>query len=254
MHSIALRRFLLLAACVVSLPVLAGVGATSSGVSTTLPTTGTNPSASVQDQSAGFVQQNQQLQNASAQNGIAMPAGTPGATSTGANGTVTTAPAAKSGEPSRPGDPAAQAAAPATPAPPPAPPPTYVSVVKHLGKPGTPDTETAAAAPLVVPIAQTPAPVEPPKADPPPPAAQVPTPAPVPAPQAPVANTHANAADARPPANRIAPPVVTGGSGEAPDGITFYIGLGIAFLLLGVALTAYLRAQRDEATHHAPGG
>ena len=62
MHAITFRHFFLIASWLAAAPALAGVGATSSGVTSAIGTQGTNASPEVQQQSAGFVQQNQQLQ------------------------------------------------------------------------------------------------------------------------------------------------------------------------------------------------
>ena len=46
--------------------------------------------------------------------------------------------------------------------------------------------------------------------------------------------------------------VVSGGRGPAPDGYTFYVGFGIALLLLVIAFGAYLSSQKDEAGRRVP--
>ncbi len=260
MSAAILRPLLLFASCIVCAQGHAGVGATSSGVNTNTPTS-LAPSASVQDQSSGFVQQNQQAQqNAASPNGIAVPSSATGTSGTAAanaanagqrNGAAPDA-SGKPGDPQKPGDPAAAAA----PAAPPPPPPAYVSVVKHL-KPGTSDTATTVeTAPMATTATDTPppAPAQQPKTDPPP-AAPAPVATPTLAPRAPpAARTAATdpGAEKHPAANHVAAATaVTGGSGEAPDGITFYLGLGIAMALLGVALAAYLRSQRDDVARRS---
>lgn len=257
MHAMALRLFLLIAACVVSGPALAGVGGTSAGVTSNIPGQSTDPSADVQAQSAGFVQQNQQLQNGAAPNGIAIPGSAIGTNA----GQATTANVGGNGESrQKPGDPAAANAQPAAPHTPPPPPPTYVSVVKHL-TPQTPDTDSTAKPVVVVPAAVAPtiAPTIPPpareKAEASPTAV---TPVPDAPPHAAINRARMDAVDANAPKNtatdRAAPAPVAGGRGDAPDGFAFYAGLGVALLLLAVALAAYLRAQRDEAAIRSPRG
>ena len=256
MHAIAVRSFILIASFLVAAPAFAGVGGTSSGVTSTIGTQGTNASADVQQQSAGFVQQNQQLQNAqnaASPNGIVMPGGVANAGAAGARN------AANSGNPDssgKPGDPGSAPAAPATPPPPPPPPPTYVSVVKHLtpGSDSADPAATGAVTPALVPTPPTAAPtpdVAPAmvKADMPPKAA---APAPVPVASA---NTNAAAANAEKigASERAAEAgVVSGGRGPAPDGYTFYVGFGIALLLLAIAFGAYLSSQKDESGRRSP--
>lgn len=256
MHTMALRRLLLLAGCVTSVHALAGVGGTSAGVTTNIPGQGTEASPDVQAQSAGFVQQNQQLQNGAAPNGVAVPAtanGTNAGPRNAANaGQGNTANAPVGGDSrQKPGDPDPANAKPAVPPTPPPPPPTYVSVVKHL-TPQTTDPDNTAkpvadVANAVKPAAQPALPAAAKAGDPPP--------APVAAPRATVNPARASAADANVAKNAATDrtaPAVAGGRGEAPDGFAFYAGLGIAILLLAIALAAYLRTQRDEAAIRPP--
>lgn len=261
MHAIALRHFILIVSCLAAAPALAGIGGTSSGVTSTVGTQGTNASPDVQQQSAGFVQQNQQLQeaqNSVSPSGIVQPGGVANAAGVaGAAGAKGAPNAPNPGSKESPGDPgsapSATPAIPATPPAPPPPPPTYVSVVKHL----TPSQEAADAAGAVavapVPVGDppdlAPAPV---KADPPPAPVKAAMAAP---PTAPVASTPTNAAaNAKIGASERPTDagIISGGSGPAPDGYTFYIGFGIALLLLAIAFGAYLSSQKDEVARRPP--
>jgi hypothetical protein len=261
MHAFALRHFVLIAGCLAAAPALAGVGATSSGVSSTVGTQGTNASPEVQQQSAGFVQQNQQLQegqNPIAPNGIVVPGGVANAATGGAKGAPNSANTDAKGNPADAAN--AQAAAPVTPPPPP---PTYVSAVKHLtpsqATAGTPAT-TVAVVPVAVPTPPAVTPDAAAKADPSPAPSKVAAPAPPPAAvaNAPVANNPADtstAANAKVGATERGAEtgVISGGRGPAPDGYTFYVGFGIALLLLAIAFAAYLSSQKDEAARRPPG-
>ena len=256
MHAIAARHFFFIATCLAAAPALANVGGTSSGVTSTVGTQGTNASPEVQQQSAGFVQQNQQLQDAQnpgASTGIVLPGGVANAASgSAAKGAQNSANPGGSKE--NPGDPGgAQAAAtPAIPPPPPPPPPTYVSVVKHL-TPGqeTADatqTETVASATPVTAVVAPPVTPAPAKSDPvpgpPKTAAAIIPPAPL---AGAPANAATNAAKIGASERATEASVVSGGRGPAPDGYTFYVGFGIALLLLVIAFGAYLSSQKDEA-------
>jgi hypothetical protein len=249
MYAFALRAFLLIGACIISLPALAGVGGTSAGIDPTIGIQGTNPSPDVQSQSTGFVAQNQQLQNAAGQNGNSPPVSTTLQSMAPNQASASATQANAKGNPQDPSDPKANGQAPAQPAAPPPPPPTYVSVVKHL-KPDTASTTDVVAVPVT-----TPAPAQPPAhaaaavATPSlpaatPPAIAAPTPA-TPTPRA-SAKAAANAANHTGAEHTPETSGSTGGSGDAPDGYTFCLGLGIAALLLAIALSTYLRAQRDE--------
>ena len=93
MHTISVRNFILIASFLAATPAFAGVGATSSGVTSSIGQ-GTNASADVQQQSAGFVQQNQQLQNAqnaASPNGIVVPGGVVNAGAAGARNAANSA-------------------------------------------------------------------------------------------------------------------------------------------------------------------
>ena len=260
MHTIAVRNFILIAciliaSCFCVTPVLAGIGGTSSGVTSTVGTQGTNASPEVQQQSAGFVQQNQQLQdaqNAASPTGIVMPGGV--ANAAGAAGAHSAANAANPANPESGEKPGGPGSTPATPPPPPPPPPTYVSVVKHLS-PGSdsadPAGTTAVAAPVVA--AATPAPALVPaqgKTDTlPAPAAKVSAqPAAAAAPTAAAANAEKIGASER----AAETGVISGGRGPAPDGYTFYVGFGVALLLLVIAFGAYLSSQKDEVGRRLP--
>lgn len=235
----AVRRFVLqLSLCAgfaCAAPAHAGVGTTSAGVTTTDPNA---PSANVQQQSAGFVAANQQLQNG-ATSGIALPGGAAGgAAQTGKNAARNAdSKGAQTGQTDGQGT-AAEHAAPAVPAAPPPPPPTYESKMRPINPPpaiaaaSTPPHPAASAPPAQAPV-------------------HVPTQAPPSAakpPAMPVANrNHAfpaeksDAADA--PAATADP---GGGRGAAPDGYTFWFGLLIAGALLALAAVTYLRIQRGE--------
>jgi hypothetical protein len=197
----------------------------------------------VQQQSAGFVQQNQQLQdaqNAASPSAVVLPGGT---TAAGASARG----AANAANPANPESGEKAGSTPATPPPPPPPPPTYVSVVKHL-TPGPDSADPAgttaivtapaaaaappAVAPETVKTETSPAPA---KATAPLPLAAAPTPA--------AADVEKIGAS-----ERVAETgVVSGGRGPAPEGYTFYVGFGIALLLLVIAFGAYMSSQKDEA-------
>lgn len=219
-----LVRLPLLGCLLLSVPALAGVGAQSSGVASTDPT---NPSTDVQQQSAGFVAQNQQLQNAPANNGIALPGSVTGAAAAGG----------AKGEDAKD---AAAAQKPQTPAAPPPPPPTYVSNMRPLNRAAEPTApeQVVSAKPEASSATTAPAPAKPvaaPVQRKPPLAPQIavaPKPKPVVAPM------------------REAPasvPEPGGGRGAAPDEYTFYFGLAIAAALLALALATFLRIGRGEA-------
>ena len=249
-HARCFQAFLAFASLALSPLVAAGVHGSGGGVTTTVgnpdPTT---PSAEVQSQSSGFVQQNQQLANAGAAGtqaaGDAAPSGTkgqaanPGAAGTSPGGDASTRGA--DGKPGAPGTPGAPAAAPAPPAAPPAPPPDYVSVVRHLNRqpPDKAQDADAAGEP-----ARTEA--DKPQAEPTPAAAATPpkpaTPTP-PRPNRAAADADKHAAPERLPA----PPAASGGRGAAPDGYTFYVGLILAGALLAFAASIYLRTGGGNA-------
>ncbi len=235
----AVRRFVLqLSLCAgfaCAAPALAGVGTTSAGVTTTDPNA---PSANVQQQSAGFVAANQQLQNG-ATSGIALQAGAAGgAAQTGQNAAGNAdSKGAQTGQTGAQGA-AAEHAAPAVPAAPPPPPPTYESKMRPINQPAavaaapTPPHPTASAPPVLAPV-HLPAPAPPLAAKPP---------------AVPVANQdHARAAEK---SNAEAAPAVPadpgGGRGAAPDDYTFWFGLLIAGALLALAAVTYLHIQRGE--------
>jgi hypothetical protein len=226
---------LVLIAAVTSPPAFANAGATSAGVTTTTGNS-TDPSADVQSQSAGFVQQNQQLQNAQSPNGAA-------ATSSTVAGAVAPVGATGAGNASD-ADAAQQAQAAGTaaaaPAVPPPPPPTYESTMRRLDR----RAEAApASAPTVI-ASGPPGAVR--KQEPAEPAKSRSAPAPAPSTSAtpPVANTATGRTDDVEHV-RLAP-VVSGGRGEAPDGFTFFSGVTIAGALLAFAFATYLRMGRSE--------
>ncbi|MBU6199683.1 MAG: hypothetical protein KGI64_11370 [Xanthomonadaceae bacterium] len=234
-----MRRFVLqLSLCAgfaCGAPALAGVGTTSAGVTTTDPNA---PSANVQQQSAGFVAANQQLQNGAA-SGIALPGGVAGgAAPTGQNAAGNAdAKGAPTGQSGAQGA-AVEHAAPALPAAPPPPPPTYESKMRPINQPATiaaastPPQPAASAPPVQAPV-HVPAPAPPFAARPP---------------AAPVANqNHARPAEKSNAEAALAVPADPGGGrGAAPDGYTFWFGLLIAGALLALAAVTYLRIQRGE--------
>ena len=234
----AVRRFILqLSLCagfVCAAPAHAGVGTTSAGVTTTDPNA---PSANVQQQSAGFVAANQQLQNG-APRGIELPGGAAGQTSQNSAGNADSK-SVQTGQTGAQGT-AAEHAAPAVPAAPPPPPPTYESKMRPINQPAT----TAAA-----PTPPHPAASAPPMQAAVHASAQAPPVAAKP-PAAPAANEmHARPAEK---SNAEAAPAVAadpgGGRGAAPDGYTFWFGLLIAGALLALAAVTYLRIQRGETS------
>jgi hypothetical protein len=248
MHAITIRHVILIACCLAAAPALAGVAGQSSGVTSTIGNQGTDASPEVQQQSAGFVDQNQQLQNAqnsASPTGIVVPVVANVAGAAGARGAANAAGPDAGG---KPGDPNSASATPATPPPPPPPPPTYVSVVKHLtpGSDSDPSGTTAVVPVAVATPSDTQAPAVAPglvKTDAPPPA---PTKAPAPVVSAPV-NAAANAEKIGANERAMETGVVSGGRGPAPDGYTFYVGFGIALLLLVIAFGAYVKSKKDEA-------
>jgi hypothetical protein len=242
MHAFAIRHVILIVSCLAAAPAFAGVAGQSSGVTSTIGNQGTDASPEVQQQSAGFVQQNQQnAQNPVSPTGVIVPVV---ANAAGARGAANAASPDSNG---KPGDPNGASATPATPPPPP---PTYVSVVKHL-TPGSDSTDPASATTAVPVAVVTPSDTQAPtvapaqaKADTLP--VPVKTATPVPPPTSVVAPTAA--AEKIGASERAAETgVVSGGRGPAPDGYTFYVGFGIALLLLVVAFGAYLSSQKDEA-------
>ena len=218
---------------------IAGVGGTSAGVTTTVGNSN-EPSADVQAQSAGFVQQNQQAQQGGQSvSGVVLPVG---AVPDPAKVAADKSAAATTGKST---DASGAEAVVAVPAAPPPPPPVYESTMRRLEKrnaPATPPPTTVEASgppgavrkndgqPAVkleepVPVAAAPAQAQ---AKPAASAPRVPTPV----------------VEASP--ERITPPAVTGGRGEAPDGFTFYSGVTIAGALLAFALATFLRIGRNE--------
>ena len=239
--------FLAIAAIATAPLAFAGAGQTSAGVTTTTGTVDpTAATQNVQSQSSNFVQENQASQ-----------IGTPVSGVTGTAVSKTGAPNAqggdpsntggKTGDPNNPNDPkaaGAQAAAPVVPA---APPPDYVSNVKKV-------TRDPAATGLVVadnaPVdGATKSPVSPVSAA---------TNSTVPAnavgapgvqrqavattPRVPRAaeNAKVNAADRT--SQQTAP---VAGSGSAPDGYAFYIGIIIAGALLAFAAATFFRSDKS---------
>ncbi len=242
MRTPILHCVILAAGFIFSAPAVAGVGATNSGVTTSIPNQDpTQPSADVQSQSSGFVQQNQQLANQQnpaqpGQAGIALPGGT-GSQSGAVPGNSANPNTAEGGKNGAPG------AAPQPPPPPPAPPPVYQSNIKPVardtpetsGEPGRTVVATTAVPTTAVPPPPSPVPVKPPA---------VPDTAPAPHPaQAAMAPKHLPdpQTKAAPP-----PPANAGGRGSAPDGYTFLLGLLVTGALLAFALVTYLRIGRGD--------
>jgi hypothetical protein len=225
-------------------PLYAGVGPTSASV---LPSggNGTDPSANVQQQSAGFVQQNQQTANGTALNGAAGTNGTSVSTTAIVAGTAA---GAGTGSAGAPGTAKTDVAAPAVPAAPPPPPPTYVSNIKKVTPENPPKGPEVVP---VVPVSQPPAAVaEPTTAESPkvetaaatPPVAMTPKP-PAPHPQVATNTPPGPVARATPKPAAEAP---AGGVAPAPDGLTFYSGVGVAGGLLAFAFAMFVRSQKDE--------
>ncbi|MGA9333946.1 MAG: hypothetical protein WBV39_06685 [Rudaea sp.] len=247
MRALFIQLAILSAGSIFSASAMAGVGATNSGVTTTLPQDPTQPSADVQSQSSGFVQQNQQLANQQSQararqTGIVLP-----------NGTVQSGSqsrAAASANPANPngaesGKNGAPDAAAQTPPPPPAPPPVYQSVIKPVVRDTSPAGDDVAdmavasttAAPAAIP--------------PPPPVRAKPHPvhdAITPRRTAPArtAAKHSAVASSKPAPIAAAN---TGGRGSAPDGYTFMLGLLATGVLLAFALVTYLRLGRSGSNN-----
>jgi len=222
---------------------IAGVGGTSAGVTTTIGNSN-EPSADVQAQSAGFVQQNQQNQQAQqggqSVSGVVLPVG---AVPDPAKVAADKSAAAATGKST---DASGAAAVVAVPAAPPPPPPVYESTMRRLEKRNAPTTPP----PMTVEASGPPGAVRKDDAQP---AVRPAEPAPAVA----VAPVQAQTKPAQsvprvtPPAvevspERITPPAVTGGRGEAPDGFTFYSGVTIAGALLAFALATFLRIGRNE--------
>lgn len=246
MRILPIQFLILVAGCIVALPAVAGVGATNSGVTTTLPNQDpTQPSADVQAQSSGFVQQNQQLQNqqnrqnpaTQGPSGIVLPGGV------AHNGNQ---PGAAAGSNAANPEKSSAASAPATPPPPPPPPPVYQSIIKPVVRDTPSSDEAAMGQSIASTAAPEPAVRRPDKPVPTtPPPAQATPPAPVAQPAKALPQHSADAtpeAEAQPPAN-------VGGRGDAPDGFTFVLGLLVAGTLLAFALVTYLRIGRSGSNN-----
>lgn len=230
------RLALLLLLTAVALPALAGVGAQSSSVTTVDPNA---PSTEVQQQSSGFVAQNQQMQNAAGANhGIALP----GTVNGSATGSPANGEAAENGQPGADGSAAKAAEEHKAPPPPPAPPPTYESRIRPVERAAAPAVPEPGAQSLQLPKAPLAAAAHKTAAAP------AATPHPAPAPK-PVAPSTPKLQSATSPAHDAPMPTPDpgGGRGEAPDGYTFYFGLLIAGALLALALVTYLRIGRGDA-------
>lgn len=238
-----IQYVILAAGCIFSVPVLANVGATNAGVTTTIPQDPTQPSADVQSQSSGFVQQNQQLGNQQnqaqqGQNGIVLPGGV--AQSGSQSGT------ASSANPNSPeaGNNGGAAATPQTPPPPPAPPPEYQSLIKPVVRDTPSSSDVVAGTQVASTAAPTTAVPSPPPAREMPRAASAPI---APNPPAPAKAAPKLLPDAAVKAN-VTPPANTGGRGAAPDGYTFLLGLLVTCALLAFALVTYLRIGRSGSS------
>jgi len=225
---------------------MGNAGATSAGVTTTVGNQNPNdPSPDVQAQSAGFVQQNQQLQNAQSPAAAVVPGGIAGQQAGGSQGT--SAPAG--GAAAAGGDANVDAAHPvvAVPPAPPPPPPTYESTMRRIDRHSeNPPTSTVVSTPATTSAS---APKPEPAPTPPPVVAPVAPPAAATS-KAPVAVNAARAstATAEAPTERAAP-AITGGRGAAPDGVTFYSGLTIAGALLAFGFFTFVRMGRNETSN-----
>ena len=222
---------------------IAGVAGTSAGVTTTIGNSN-EPSADVQAQSAGFVQKNQQAQQGGQSvNGVVLPVGAAPDPTQAAADKSAAALAGKSVD-GRDASGAAAASAAAETAPPP--PPVYESTMRRLEKRNAPATPP----PTTVEASGPPGAV---RKDDGQPAVKLEEPAPAAAaapaqaqakPAAPAPRVTTPVVEASP--ERITPPAVTGGRGEAPDGFTFYSGVTISGALLAFALATFLRIGRNE--------
>ncbi len=247
MHTNKFVYFLLLAA---ASQVYAGVGATGSGVTTTVPTSDpTAATQAVQEQSSNFAQQNQALASTNGVTGTTGTigaAGTAGGTKPGQPGTGAVDANGKPIDPNNPSaDPKAANQKPAAPAAPPAPPPEYVSNIKKVDR----SAVVADVAPVAVAStekkvgtnAKTPVAEIDPSAVTAPgmqlqSAAQKPVPRPA---EEPAERTGAE---------RVTPGTgSSGGSGSAPDSYAFYIGLIVAGALLAFAAAMFLRVEKGGA-------
>ena len=250
----ALLYVFVVTAVATSSSALAGAGQTGAGVTTTTgtidPTTATQ---NVQSQSSNFVQENQAMQAGQASpSGTAISAATGTAASrTGAAGTTQNSDPA-TGKPGDPNNPAANAQ-PSAPAAPAAPPPEYVSNIKKVNRDATPTgvavvdsaatTGAVAGAKSSTPVAATVANSTPADNVMGAPAAQRQNGAATPrAPRAADA-TKVGATD-RMPQQPVTPAT---GSGTAPDSFAFYIGIGIAGLLLAFAASTFFRSDKGSA-------
>jgi hypothetical protein len=226
-----------LLACAFVTEAPANVGATSAGVTTT--TGGQNdPSSEVQQQSSGFVQQNQQMPNAQGPNGMALPAGAANTDPTAKGSPSENKASAANGA----GVSATPPAVPATPPPPPPPPPIYESTMRRIERRADTAKAPASTPPAVVVPSSKPqekvtatAPVE-----------KVPAP-PAPTVKPAPAETRVKTSLADNSSERVAtPPAVTGGRGAAPDGVTFFSGIAIAGALLAFGFFTFVRIGRNE--------
>jgi hypothetical protein len=217
-------------------PAFANAVGTSSGVTTSVGNPN-DPSPEVQAQSSGFVQQNQQLQNAKEKgkevSATAIGISTPNA----ANG----APNLADKDPANAGP--NGKGPPPTAAAPPSPPPVYESTIRKLDRSNTAATANVSSVAAQKPE-QSPAPSKAESKPAPPPA-----PAVAQAPAKPAvadASAAAHTATDAPAEHPAAAPEITGGRGEAPDGFTFYSGSAIAGMLLAFAFATYLKTGRNE--------
>jgi hypothetical protein len=215
----------------------ANAGATSSGVTTSVGDSNA-PSADVQAQSAGFVQQNQQAQQGGqATSAVVVPVGVVPDPAKAAGGAGSNANNGASG---------AAAAPAAAPAVPPPPPPVYESTMRRLEKRNAPATPP----PMTVEASGPAGAVRKDDTQP-----GVKSAEPAPSVATTTAQTRATPAAAAPrvtapavemPPEHITLPAITGGRGEAPDGFTFYSGLTIAGALLAFAFATFVRMGRNE--------
>ncbi len=247
MHTSRFVYFLLFAA---ASQAHAGVGGTSSGVTTTVPTDPTAVTQDVQSQSSNFAQQNQALAGTT---GVAGTAGTINAVGTAGAarpGSATDANGAPINDQNSPaGDPKAANQKPAAPAAPPAPPPEYVSNVKKVDRTAvavvTPPPATATAVDKKPTTAKTetpPAEIDPSVVTAPGVQRQAVTAQQKPMPRPAAEPTEQTGAE------RVAPGTgSSGGSGAPPDSFAFYIGLIVAGALLAFAAAMFLRVEKGGA-------
>lgn len=239
--------FLAILAVAASPAALAGAGQTSAGVTTT--TGSIDPTAAtqnVQSQSSNFVQENQATQSGTPVSTMAGTAATRTGTSGAAQGSDPSNATGKPGDPNNPNDPKAAGAQAVVPVVPAAPPPDYVSNVKKVTR------DPATTGVLVADGAA----VDGTKSSNPPASAATNSAAAATVVGAPGVQRQAAAAAPRVPRAAEAAKVnatdrtpqqtaSVGGSGSAPDGYAFYIGIIIAGALLAFAAATFFRSDKS---------